>query len=127
MGKKYSQEEIFEKLKTILVDDFEIAPEKLTLDANLFEDLELDSIDAVDLAVKLQEFTEKKISPENFKQIRTVNDVVLAIEELLQCYAAKIFNYNHEKGLNCHTEDNSPKNTYTNHKFMLKYNYGRYI
>ncbi len=83
MGKKYSQEEIYEKLKTILVDDFEIAPEKLTLDANLFEDLELDSIDAVDLAVKLQEFTEKKISPENFKQIRTVNDVVLAIEELL--------------------------------------------
>lgn len=83
MGKKYSQEEIFEKLKTILVDDFEIAPEKLTLDANLFEDLELDSIDAVDLAVKLQEFTEKKISPENFKQIRTVNDVVLAIEKLL--------------------------------------------
>ena len=127
MGKKYSQEEIFEKLKTILVDDFEIAPEKLTLDANLFEDLELDSIDAVDLAVKLQEFTEKKISPENFKQIRTVNDVVLAIEELLQCQAAKIFNYNHERGLNRHTEDNSPKNTYTNHKFMLKYNYGRYI
>ena len=83
MGKKYTREQIFEKLKTILVDDFEIAPEKLTLDANLFEDLELDSIDAVDLAVKLQEFTEKKISPENFKQIRTVNDVVLAIEELL--------------------------------------------
>ncbi len=83
MGKKYSREEIFEKLKTILVDDFEIAPEKLTHDANLFEDLELDSIDAVDLAVKLQEFTEKKISPENFKQIRTVNDVVLAIEELI--------------------------------------------
>ena len=83
MSKKYSQEEIFEKLKTILTDDFEIAPEKLTLDANLFEDFELDSIEAVDLAVKLQEFTEKKISPENFKQIRTVNDVVLAIEELL--------------------------------------------
>ena len=83
MGKKYSREEIFEKLKTILADDFEIAPEKLTLDANLFEDLELDSIDAVDLAVKLQEFTEKKISPENFKQIRTVNDVVVAIEELI--------------------------------------------
>lgn len=84
MGKKYSREEIFEKLKTILADDFEIAPEKLTLDANLFEDLELDSIDAVDLAVKLQEFTEKKISPENFKQIRTVNDVVVAIKELIQ-------------------------------------------
>ena len=45
--------------------------------------IELDSIDAVDLAVKLQEFTEKKISPENFKQIRTIGDVVSAIEELL--------------------------------------------
>ncbi len=83
MGKKYTREQIFEKLKTILVDDFELAPEKVVLEANLFEDLELDSIDAVDLAVKLQEFTEKKISPENFKQIRTVEDVVVAVEGLL--------------------------------------------
>ena len=83
MGKKYTREQIFEKLKTILVDDFELAPEKVVLEANLFEDLELDSIDAVDLAVKLQEITEKKISPENFKQIRTVEDVVVAVEGLL--------------------------------------------
>lgn len=83
MGKKYTREQIFEKLKTILVDDFELIPEKVVLEANLFEDLELDSIDAVDLAVKLQEFTEKKISPENFKQIRTVEDVVVAVEGLL--------------------------------------------
>lgn len=83
MGKKYTREQIFEKLKTILVDDFELTPEKVVLEANLFEDLELDSIDAVDLAVKLQEFTEKKISPENFKQIRTVEDVVVAVEGLL--------------------------------------------
>ena len=62
MGKKYTREQIFEKLKTILVDDFELAPEKVVLEANLFEDLELDSIDAVDLAVKLQEFTEKKFA-----------------------------------------------------------------
>ena len=83
MTKKYTREQIFDRLKSILADDFEIELEKLVLDANLFEDLELDSIDAVDLAVKLQEFTEKKISPENFKQIRTIDDVVSAIEELL--------------------------------------------
>ena len=83
MAKKYTREQILDRLKSILADDFEIEPEKLVLDANLFEDLELDSIDAVDLAVKLQEFTEKKISPENFKQIRTIDDVVSAIEELL--------------------------------------------
>ena len=83
MSKKYTKEEIFDKLKSILADDFEIEPEKLVPDANLFEDLELDSIDAVDLAVKLQEFTEKKISPENFKQIKTIDDVVTAVEQLL--------------------------------------------
>lgn len=80
---KYTRDEIFDKLKNILADDFEIEPEKLVLDANLFEDLELDSIDAVDLAVKLQEYTGQKIPPENFKQIKTIADVVSAIEKLL--------------------------------------------
>lgn len=80
---KYTREEIFNKLKSILVEDFEIEENKIQPDTNLFEDLELDSIDAVDLAVKLQGFTQKKISPENFKQIRTINDVILAVEELL--------------------------------------------
>lgn len=81
--KKYTRDEIFDKLKSILVEDFEIEEEKIQAETNLFEDLELDSIDVVDLAVKLQGFTQKKIPPENFKQIRTINDVVLAVEELL--------------------------------------------
>ena len=55
----------------------------MNYDANLFTDLELDSIDAVDLAVRLQQYTEKRISPEEFKQIRTMNDVVEAIYNLL--------------------------------------------
>ena len=81
---KYTREEIYNKLTEILTEDFEIEAGLIKPEANLFEDLELDSIDAVDLAVKLQFFTNKKISPENFKQIRTVNDVVGAIEELLK-------------------------------------------
>lgn len=80
---KYSREQIFDKLKSILIEEFEIEEDKIQSETNLFEDLELDSIDAVDLAVKLQGFTQKKIPPENFKQIRTINDVVLAVEELL--------------------------------------------
>ena len=79
MSKQYSREEIYNKLAEILVDEFEISQDLVKPEANLFEDLELDSIDAVDLAVKLQFFTDKKISPENFKQIRTVDDVVNAI------------------------------------------------
>lgn len=79
-----TREDIFEILKGILVDDFEIVPENVVLDADLFEDLELDSVDAVDLAVRLQQHTGKKVSPAEFKQIRTVADVVNAVEKLLQ-------------------------------------------
>ncbi len=84
MSVKHTKEDILNELRTILVNDFEIGEEKIVPDANLFEDLEFDSIDAVDLAVRLQDFTKQKISPENFKQIRTINDVVDAVYGLLQ-------------------------------------------
>ncbi len=79
-----TKEEIFNKLTNILVDDFEIDKNLISKDADLFENLELDSIDAVDLAVKLQSITQQKISPENFKQIKTIADVVDAVYELMQ-------------------------------------------
>ena len=79
VSKEYTREEIYNKLHEILVQEFELDEELVKPEANLFEDLELDSIDAVDLAVKLQFFTNKKISPENFKEIRTVDDVVTDI------------------------------------------------
>ena len=81
MSKNFTREDIMNKLTEILVDDFEIEKSLIKPETNLFEDLELDSIDAVDMAVKLQYFTDKKISPENFKKIRTVDDVVNAVEE----------------------------------------------
>ncbi len=84
MNKQFTREEISAKLTEILTDDFEIDEAKINPEASLFDDLELDSIDAVDLAVKLQYFTDKKIAPENFKQIKTVGDVINAIEELLK-------------------------------------------
>ncbi len=84
MSSGFTREEIAKELKNILVEDFEIEESRITPDANLFEDLEFDSIDAVDLAVRLQDYTQKKISPNNFKQIRTVNDVINAIEELVK-------------------------------------------
>ena len=84
MTKQFTREEILNKLTEILVDDFEIKKDLIVPDANLFEDLELDSIDAVDLAVKVQYFTEKKIPPENFKKIRNIDDVVDTIEDLLK-------------------------------------------
>lgn len=84
MSSKYSKEQIYKELTKILVDELEIEKDKISLDANLFEDLELDSIDAVDIAVRMQRFTDKKLTPEEFKQIRTINDVVETVYELLQ-------------------------------------------
>jgi acyl carrier protein len=75
--------EIFEHLRDILFQSFEIDPERVQLETHLFEDLDLDSIDAVDLAIKVQEMTGKRIKPEEFKTVRTVHDVVQTIEHLL--------------------------------------------
>lgn len=83
MDKKYSKEEIFDKVCEILKQEFEINDSLLKGDANLFADLDLDSIDAVDLAVRLQQYTNKRISPEEFKEIRTLDDVVEAIYKLM--------------------------------------------
>ena len=78
-----SREEIYSTLTTIFVEDFEIEQEDISLTANLYDDLDLDSIDAVDLVVKLKVLTGKKIDPDAFKQVRTVTDVIDELEKLL--------------------------------------------
>jgi len=70
-------------VKRILSEDFEIDEAKLVPDVNLFEELDLDSIDAVDLVVRLQQETGKKVNPEDFKKIRTLRDVVSAVNKLV--------------------------------------------
>lgn len=75
--------EIEKKIKDILVEEFECDPAKLKSDTNLFTELDLDSIDAVDLVVRLQQETHKKVDPEDFRQIRTLGDVVAAVSKLV--------------------------------------------
>lgn len=78
-----SRDEIYQTLASIIEDDFEVDAEDISLQAHLYNDLDLDSIDAVDLVVKLRELTGKKIDPEAFKKVRTVEDVVNEIEKLI--------------------------------------------
>lgn len=78
-----SRDEILEKLKSLLESLFEVPPEKVTPETKLFEDLDLDSIDAVDLVVNLQDLTGRRIKPEEFKAVRTVGDVLDCVERLL--------------------------------------------
>lgn len=77
-----SHNDIFEQVKGLLVELFEIEPKKISLDAQLYQDLEIDSIDAIDLILRLKDYTGKKVRPEDFKHVRSVGDVVAAVELL---------------------------------------------
>ena len=78
-----SDEDILDRLQEVLRDTFEIDPSRVNPAANLYTDLELDSIDAVDLAIQVQEMTGMRIKPEDFKSVRTVGDVIATVHSLL--------------------------------------------
>ena len=82
-----TRDELLEKLTAMLEELFEIPPEKVTPETRLYEDLDLDSIDAVDLIVHLQNITGLRIKPEEFKAVRTVEDVLICLEKLLASHA----------------------------------------
>ncbi len=77
-----TREEISVALSEYLQEMFNLPDDKITPEARLFEDLDLDSIDAVDLVVRLQDLTGKKIKPDQFKTVRTVADVVDRVHDL---------------------------------------------
>lgn len=79
-----TRDELFNKLTAMLEELFEIPPERVTLKTRLYEDLDLDSIDAVDLIVQLQTMTGQRIKPEEFKVARTVEDVLICLERILK-------------------------------------------
>lgn len=78
-----NREEIFATLKGALVELFELDAERVTLQASLYEDLEIDSIDAVDLIDHIKRQTGRKLAAEEFKSVRSVGDVVEAVYRLL--------------------------------------------
>lgn len=79
-----TKEDILEKLKSVLAELFEVEPANVTLTSHLYEDLDLDSIDAVDLVIKLKELTGKMVNPDDFKNVRSVSDVVDVVYKLIQ-------------------------------------------
>lgn len=78
-----SREDIHAWIVDTLHEMFEIDKAKITAQSNLYTDLDIDSIDAVDLAVKAKELTGKRLQPEVFKTVRTVEDVVNALSNLM--------------------------------------------
>ncbi|CAK9891757.1 MULTISPECIES: acyl carrier protein [Pseudomonas] len=82
-----TREDIFNTLRDALVELFELDPASISLDSNLYQDLEIDSIDAVDLIDHIKRQTGKKIAADEFKAVRTVNDVVEAVYRLVNTAA----------------------------------------
>ncbi|MCK5889634.1 MAG: acyl carrier protein [Methylococcales bacterium] len=78
-----NKDDILQVIKQIMQEMFEIEEGIVTLDASLSEDLDFDSIDAVDMIVKLKEVTGKAIKADDFKSAKTINDVVEAVYQLM--------------------------------------------
>ena len=79
-----TKDELFARISTILQERFEIEPGRILPDANLYADLDIDSIDAVDLIVQLKPLLGGKLQPEAFKAVRTVQDVVDVLHGLIR-------------------------------------------
>ncbi len=71
-----NKEVFFVELRQLLVELFELDPESIKLETNLYEELDIDSIDAVDLLASLKGKTGLRLSPEKFREVRTINDIV---------------------------------------------------
>ena len=79
-----TKNELFDRISQILQDTFEIDPARITPEAHLGTDLDIDSIDAVDLIVQLKPLLGGRLQPDAFKSVRTVQDVVDVLHGLIR-------------------------------------------
>ncbi|MGR5266348.1 acyl carrier protein [Vibrio astriarenae] len=79
-----NETQVFELIKDAMVELFELDATNITMQSHIVDDLELDSIDAVDLIVHLQRQTQVKIKPEEFKLVRRVEDIVAVVLNLIE-------------------------------------------
>jgi acyl carrier protein len=82
-----TKQELFEKCAEVLHESFDLERAVITPEARLREDLDIDSIDAIDLLVRLKPVVGRRLAPEAFKEVRTVQDVVDALHAQLQLVA----------------------------------------
>lgn len=71
---------MLEQLRTVLAAEFEIEADLITPEASLMDDLDIDSIDAIDILARLRELTGKELPAEALKEVRTVGDVIALVD-----------------------------------------------
>jgi acyl carrier protein len=79
-----TQQEVFDRVKQTLVELFEVDAAKIVPGARLYDDLDIDSIDAIDLILELKDLTGKRVDPEQFKHVRSIDDLVAVVHDLLR-------------------------------------------
>lgn len=75
---------VFEKLKNMIVNDLGVSESKVTLDARLSEDLGIDSIDAVEIVMFIEDEYDISVSDEDTFALKTVKDLVTYVENLIK-------------------------------------------
>jgi len=78
----HSKQEIMDHINSVLIDLFEIEEEKLVPEAKLFDDLDIDSIDTIDLLIELKKFVGKDIDADAFVDARTIGEVADVIHKM---------------------------------------------
>ena len=84
MEKTASREELLTTIVRTISESFEIDASRIQVESLLYEDLDLDSIDAIDMAVKMQEITGRRVDERALRGLRTVGDVLNLSERLLR-------------------------------------------
>ncbi len=74
---------IIEHVNEVMVEGFELNTDQLHPDAKIVDDLELDSLDAIDMLVYLEEKINIKVDPEKFRTVKTLGDVYNVVEEVV--------------------------------------------
>ena len=83
MDSDTTNQEILEDVTRIFIENFDLEDGDIKLEAKLYDDLDIDSIDAVDLMLALKKKTGKNLGPDAFKRVHTVGDVVEVVHDLL--------------------------------------------
>lgn len=78
-----TRDEVFHRVRDIISESFEFNKDFIRLDSHLVRDLDLDSVDAIDVVVRLQELTGRRIEDESLRKVATIGDVVDLVESHL--------------------------------------------
>ncbi len=84
-----TRDEVFGQIRAIMVEMFELEESDVTMESKVFEDLDLDSIDAIDLVARLQQLTGRRVEEDSLREVRTVSDIVGLVTDQLEQAAAE--------------------------------------